>query len=105
MLSKLTVLLSFLLISVKVLAAEYWIDVRTAEEYQQGHVDVAVNILHTEIATKINNVTSDKDATIYLYCRSGRRASIAEKALEDLGYTQVKNLGGLDDARKFQANK
>lgn len=75
-----------------------WIDVRSAQEYSDGHVEQAANIPHDEIATGITALTTDKDATIYVYCRSGRRSGIARDTLEEMGYTQVVNIGGLEDA-------
>jgi phage shock protein E len=81
----------------------HWIDVRTAEEYAAGHVSRAVNIPYEEITARIGEVTDDKDALIYLYCRSGRRSGIARDALEQAGFSNVINLGGLDDARRAAA--
>ena len=81
----------------------FWIDVRTAEEYQAGHVEGAINIPYEEIVERIGEVTEDPDALIYVYCRSGRRSGIAQGMLQDAGYTQVINLGGLEDARKKSA--
>lgn len=78
----------------------HWIDVRTAEEFGAGHVAGAANIPYEEIADRIDEVTSDKDATIYLYCRSGRRSGIALEALQEAGYNNAVNIGGLDDARR-----
>jgi phage shock protein E len=75
-----------------------WIDVRSAQEYSDGHVEQATNIPHNEIAAGISELTTDKDATIYVYCRSGRRSGIAQDTLEGMGYTQVTNIGGLEDA-------
>jgi phage shock protein E len=75
----------------------YWIDVRTAAEFNTGHLAGAVNIPHGEIANEIGGLTQDKNAEIYLYCRSGGRAGKALNALEKLGYTQVVNEGGYDD--------
>jgi len=77
-----------------------WIDVRSAQEYAAEHVDEAVNIPHTEIVERIGEVTDDKDASLYLYCRSGRRSGIAAAALEEAGFTNVSNIGGLQDARE-----
>ena len=51
-----------------------WIDVRTADEYNNGHVSEAVNIPYTEIVEGIYTLTADKDASIYIYCGSGRRS-------------------------------
>jgi phage shock protein E len=78
----------------------YWIDVRTAEEYAAGHVGQAVNIPYEEIAQRISEVTTEKDAEIYLYCRSGRRSGIAKAALDEAGFTRVVNAGGLEEALK-----
>jgi len=78
----------------------HWVDVRTAEEFGAGHVAGAANIPYEEIVDRIDEVTSDKDATIYLYCRSGRRSGIALEALKEAGYHNAVNVGGLDDARK-----
>lgn len=80
----------------------YWIDVRSTEEYDKKHVEVAVNIVHTEIAEKIGAVTEDKNAKIYVYCRSGNRAGKAKSSLEKLGYTNVENVGGLQQAEDLQ---
>ena len=76
----------------------YWIDVRTAEEFSAGHVAGAVNIPYEEIANRIGEVTSDKDASVYLYCRSGRRSGIAMNALREAGYRNTVNIGGLEEA-------
>jgi len=75
-----------------------WIDVRTPEEYSSGHVEGAVNIPYTEISARIGEVTKDQDATIYLYCRSGRRSGIAQSELQQAGFSNVTNVGGLDEA-------
>jgi phage shock protein E len=81
----------------------YWIDVRSASEFASGHVEGAVNIPHTEIVARIGEVTDDKDATLYLYCRSGRRSGAATDALQQAGFVDVVNVGGLDDALKRAA--
>ena len=76
-----------------------WIDVRSAEEYNTEHVAAATNIPYTEIGGRIGEVTGDKDALIYVYCRSGRRSGIAQGTLKEAGFTNVVNLGGLEDAQ------
>lgn len=76
-----------------------WIDVRSADEYSTEHVSEAINIPYTEIGGRIDEVTVDKDALIYVYCRSGRRSGIAQATLTDAGYTNVVNLGSLQDAQ------
>ena len=85
--------------------APYWIDVRTPEEYAGGHVSQAVDIPYQQISDRIGEVTTDKDALIYLYCRSGHRAGIAKAALEDAGYSNVINLGSLEEALKKAAEE
>jgi len=83
----------------------HWIDVRTLGEFEAGHVNGAVNSPYEEIAARIVEVTTDKDDVIYVYCRSGRRSGIAKSMLEDAGFTNVVNLGGLEDARDFAAEQ
>ena len=82
-----------------------WIDVRTEDEFKGGHVTSAVNIPYTEIAEDISSLTGDKNALIYVYCRSGRRSGIAKKTLEGLGFTQVINVGSFDQALKKSATE
>lgn len=73
-----------------------WIDVRTADEFNSGHVAGALHIPHEQIAAKIAAVTQDKNAEIYLYCRSGRRSGLALDALQAQGYTRVVNAGAYE---------
>ena len=60
-------------------AETYLIDVRTPAEYAEAHADGAINIPVEDVAAKISEVTADKDADIYVYCRSGRRAGVAQE--------------------------
>ena len=73
------------------------LDVRTQEEYDEGHIPGAVVISHEEIAEKAEGVLTDKDQLILVYCRSGRRSKIAAEALVELGYTNIKEFGGIID--------
>ena len=73
------------------------LDVRTQEEYDQGHIPGAIVISHEEIAEKADEVLTDKDQLILVYCRSGRRSKIAAEALVELGYTNLKEFGGIID--------
>ena len=73
------------------------LDVRTQEEYDQGHIPGAIVISHEEIAEKAEDVLTDKDQLILVYCRSGRRSKIAAEALVELGYTNIKEFGGIID--------
>ncbi|MBL4580337.1 MAG: rhodanese-like domain-containing protein [Gammaproteobacteria bacterium] len=76
-----------------------WIDVRSLDEYAEDHISNTENIPHTEIAAQISDLNLDKDTPIKLFCRSGVRAGLAQTALQDLGYTNVENVGGIADAR------
>jgi phage shock protein E len=78
----------------------YWIDVRTAGEYNTGHVEGSINIPHGEIAEKITAVTEDKNAEIHLYCRSGNRSGKALYTLQQLGYTKAINEGAYGDVKE-----
>ena len=73
------------------------LDVRTLEEYDQGHIPGAIQISHDEIMEKAEEVLTDKDQLILVYCRSGRRSKIAAEALVELGYTNIKEFGGIID--------
>ena len=73
------------------------LDVRTQEEYDQGHIPGAIVISHEEISEKAEEVLTDKDQLILVYCRSGRRSKIAAEALVELGYTNIKEFGGIID--------
>lgn len=78
-------------------------DVRTLEEYEVGHLAGAVLIPYDTIRERISVVAPDKSVQIYLYCHSGRRASMAQQTMQKLGYTHVDNLGGISSAsRKTQ---
>ncbi|PHV69634.1 hypothetical protein CS063_14835 [Sporanaerobium hydrogeniformans] len=73
------------------------LDVRTIEEYNEGHIEHAILLPDYEIESKIEEVISDKDARILIYCRSGRRSNNAANKLVDLGYTHVYDFGGIID--------
>ena len=73
------------------------LDVRTQEEYDQGHIPGAIVISYEEITEKAEEVLTDKDQLILVYCRSGRRSKIAAEALAELGYTNIKEFGGIID--------
>ena len=73
------------------------LDVRTQEEYNEGHIPGAIVISHEEITEKAEEVLTDKDQLILVYCRSGRRSKIAAEALVELGYTNIKEFGGIID--------
>ena len=73
------------------------LDVRTQAEYDEGHIPGAVLIPEYEIADRAEKELPDKDQLILVYCRSGRRSKIAAEELVKLGYTNVKEFGGIID--------
>jgi rhodanese-related sulfurtransferase len=68
------------------------LDVRTSQEYAEGHVPGAINIPHDQVASRLAEVPKDKDVVIY--CRSGRRAALAAEVLESKGYSRLSHLDG-----------
>ena len=76
------------------------LDVRTEEEYGIEHAAGAVLLSQEDLETmdegEILEVLPDLDAPVLLYCRTGRRAALAAVKLEELGYTRLYNLGGLN---------
>ena len=73
------------------------IDARTQSEYDEGHIPGAILIPEYEIADRAEKELPDKDQLILVYCRSGRRSKIAAEELVKLGYTNVKDFGGIID--------
>ena len=73
------------------------LDVREQDEYDAGHIPGAILIPYTQIDAKANEMLPDKDRLILVYCRSGRRSKIAAEALAELGYTNIKEFGGIID--------
>ncbi|MFA5556564.1 MAG: rhodanese-like domain-containing protein [Flavobacteriaceae bacterium] len=70
------------------------IDVRTPQEYQDGHIKNAqnINVQSADFKAKMENF--DKDKPIYIYCRSGARSAKAGKILEDMGFKEIYDLKG-----------
>lgn len=73
------------------------LDVRTDEEFSQGHIDGAILIPDYEISEKAESLLPDKNQLILVYCRSGRRSKNAASNLVSLGYTNIKEFGGIID--------
>ena len=73
------------------------LDVRTQEEYDQDHIPGAILIPDYEIAERAEKELKNKDQLILVYCRSGRRSKLAAQELEKLGYTNIKEFGGVID--------
>lgn len=73
------------------------LDVRTEEEFVEGHIENAILIPDYEITSKAEEILKDKNQLILVYCRSGNRSKVASQALVELGYTNVKEFGGIID--------
>ena len=73
------------------------IDARTDEEFAEGHIENAILIPEYEIVDRAEKELLDKEQLILVYCRSGRRSKIASEELVKLGYTNVKEFGGIID--------
>ena len=73
------------------------LDTREQDEFGEGHIPNAILIPYTEIENKAIEMMPDKDKLILVYCRSGRRSKIAAESLAKLGYTNVKEFGGIID--------
>jgi rhodanese-related sulfurtransferase len=73
------------------------VDVRTFEEYSEGHIPGAINIPNESIVDKQPELLPDKDALILIYCRSGNRSKQAAQKLLDMGYTNLVEFGGIID--------
>ena len=73
------------------------LDTRAQYEYDEGHIPGAIVIPHDEVKDKAEQVLPDKDQLILVYCRSGRRSKLAAEALVELGYTNIKEFGGIID--------
>lgn len=74
------------------------LDVRTSEEYRDGHIDGSVNIPLDRISS-IENTVKDKSTPLYVHCLSGGRSGQAVSYLKQMGYTNVKNIGGISSYR------
>ena len=70
------------------------LDVRTPQEYQAGHIPGSKNVPLQQLE-QIEYVSVKKDTPLFVYCHSGARSSQAVKALARMGYTSVKNIGGI----------
>lgn len=73
------------------------LDTREQDEFDEGHIPGAILIPYTEIENKAEEMLPDKDKLILVYCRSGRRSKIAAESLSKLGYTNIKEFGGIID--------
>lgn len=74
------------------------LDVRTAEEYHNGHIDGSVNVPLDRISFIVNTVR-DKNTPLYVHCLSGGRSGQAVSYLKKIGYMNAKNIGGIAEYR------
>ncbi len=81
-------------------ARDVVIDVRTAQEFQAGHVEGALNLPYDSIGQEVAKAKVNKDDHVILYCQSGRRSGVAMGTLKGLGFSNVENYGGLEQAQK-----
>ena len=72
------------------------VDVRTSEEFADGHYPGAINIPHETILEGLNQLGVTTDTSVILYCRSGNRSGQAEQVLQEKGFTEARNAGGLE---------
>ncbi len=70
------------------------LDVRSSEEYANEHIEKSINIPLENIETKIKNIITNKNTTIYVFCRSGGRSATAQAILKNMGYKNTKNIIG-----------
>lgn len=73
------------------------LDVRTEEEFNEGHIDNAILLPLDKINDKVEEVFKDKNETILVYCRSGVRSKQAAQIMSKKGYTNILEFGGIID--------
>lgn len=74
------------------------LDVRSEQEYNEGHLNNAIQIADYELKGKVENILKDKNAMIIVYCQSGNRSRKSCSILRNMGYKNVYNLyGGIDE--------
>lgn len=70
------------------------LDVRTPQEYQEGHIPGSINIPLQSLSTA-DQIPAGRDAPLFVYCYSGARSGQAVRLLARMGYTGAKNIGGM----------
>ena len=74
------------------------LDIRSPQEYEEGHLEGSILIPEYELMAKVGKIITDKEKTIIVYCNTGTRSKKAQKILNKLGYEKVYNLyQGLDN--------
>jgi len=74
------------------------LDVRTPQEYSEGHIPESKNV-PLQALDKVRTVVESKDTELFVYCHSGARSRQAAAVLEQMGYTKVNNIGGISSYR------
>lgn len=75
----------------------FLLDVRTPEEFKEGHVAGATNIPVQVLESRMAELSDKKDVDIVVYCRSGMRSAKAAAMLKEKGFTKVHDLGGMSN--------
>ena len=70
------------------------LDVRTPQEYSEGHIPESINV-PLQTIDKVTSITENKDTALYVYCYSGVRSRQATAMLQNMGYSNVQNIGGI----------
>ncbi len=83
----------------KINAGAVLIDVRTAGEFNSGHLEGALNIPYEKTDELIRAIGTNTARSVVLYCRTGRRSGLAQQVLQERGFTDVLNAGGYSDLR------
>ena len=94
--------LAVVLFSDPLFADTVWLDVRSYGENANESLAGSINIPHTQVAKEILGIVKDKNAQINIFCRSGGRAGKALSVLQEMGYSNVKNVGSIGNARKLK---
>ncbi|PRR82640.1 rhodanese-like domain-containing protein [Clostridium vincentii] len=72
------------------------LDVRTEDEYNSGHIENSILISVDDLEDNAEEILKDKDQKILVYCRTGNRSNTAGKTLNEMGYTNVYDFGGIN---------
>jgi phage shock protein E len=83
-------------------AEDVWIDVRSYPEHALDNIEGDIRIVHSDVMEEVGTRFPDKNTHIKLYCRSGGRAAKAMEALQQAGYSNVENIGSIDQARQHR---
>src|SRR5918994_3129893 len=71
-----------------------FVDVRDRDEWDEGHIPGAIHVPRSFLESRIESAVPDRERSIVVYCASGNRSAFATRTLEELGYTDVRNLAG-----------